>query len=155
MYLFISKTATATILSVSLTMTSEAAKADSALASGDCGVLGMAQNLGSRNMAIAAAIQNCQNNGGQNCRLVFAFADSSCAAIASDMAQLCGGVWNWNTAATFPAAQALALSACSANGGKQCGPRGGVCNNPPPPPPTPPSPPMQPIDPGSAGHLVH
>ncbi|MDB5601474.1 MAG: hypothetical protein JWN71_3518 [Xanthobacteraceae bacterium] len=109
----------------------ESARAEGALAIGNCGAYGYAFNYDTEAGARDRAMSECTGNRGKKCKVVVTLS-GNCAAFAIDNRRSCGA-WGWASRATKEAATEAAVEECRKGGGKSCGMRAQVCDAKPAP----------------------
>jgi hypothetical protein len=103
------------------------AKAEGALAIGDCGAYGFSYNYDTESAARERALKECRDHKGKNCKTVVTLS-GNCAAFSIDDRKSCGA-WGWASRATKEAAITAAINECTKAGGRDCVRRTDVCDS--------------------------
>jgi hypothetical protein len=119
------RTAFASIaLTTALLIGTPSAKANSAIALGQCDRVGYAYGYGSLGAAKVEALSQCASNGDKTCEVIVTV-HSGCGAVA--VSENCGSR-GWSYAPTRWQAEHLAVKQCVQHGGVNCTTRRWVCD---------------------------
>jgi hypothetical protein len=112
-------------------LAADTARAEGALAIGECGAYGYSVNNDSLSVARQRALRQCRSHDGKNCEIKMTLS-GNCGAFATDRNRRCGA-GGWARRATRSEAEKVAIAQCHKFGGTNCRIRTAICDTPPAP----------------------
>jgi hypothetical protein len=119
------------LVTVGALLATDGARANGALAIGDCGAYGYSINYNTESEARTRALSECRSHGGKNCKVATTMR-GNCVAFSTDRSRSCGA-WGWATRASRSEAETAANEQCRKFGGSSCRIRTQICDVPPAP----------------------